>query len=80
MANPVVFFDIAIGGQAAGRIEMTVSWQNRAWSRAMVSAVVHNKSISTKNLAKCGSYTAGRLLSIAALEFALVDAPHRRAS
>lgn len=29
MSLPVVFFDITIGGQAAGRIEMTVSKKGR---------------------------------------------------
>lgn len=33
MSNPIVFFDISIGGQAAGRIEMTVSCTPRERER-----------------------------------------------
>lgn len=32
MPNPVVFFDITIGGAPAGRIEMTVSQENQHFS------------------------------------------------
>jgi hypothetical protein len=33
MSNPVCYFDIEIGGQPAGRIEMTVRLRSRARER-----------------------------------------------
>ena len=40
MANPIVFFDITIGGAAAGRIEMTVSTVERSATRHLRHSTV----------------------------------------
>ena len=37
MANPVVFFDMTIGGKAAGRIEMTVRGSCLGWCVVLIA-------------------------------------------